>query len=965
MATDLQSIAALLDASLDPKQNKQAELAIRQNEAAPGFSLALLHIVASNSFPLNTRLASSLYFKNFIRRNWRTLEGEYKLPQSEVESIKHEIIGLMISSPPSIQSQLGEAVSVIAESDFPEQWDSLIDDLASRLTADNPTVNNGVLRVAHSICERWRPLTQSDELYLEILHVISKFGNAFLTLLQSTDQAITSNASNKEPLEQWVTTLYLLMQLFYDLTCHDLAPVFEDNFKGLQGLFNKYLLYSNPLLETDDDSEAGVLENTKSAIFEILSLFGLKYSDVFDDVTRDFIQSSWTLLTGIGMETKYDVLVSKALHFLTTVCMKEKHAAESFSDENVLTQVVEKIIVSNLTLRESDIEQFEDEPIEYIRRDLEGSDAETRRGAATDFLRGLMSHLEKPATAIALKLIEEHLGLFAQDKVKNWKSKDLAGYLFTAVGAKGKATATAGVVTTNPHLNISNFLTTNILPDLTSTNIHPILQVDAIKFVYVFRSQLTQENWGTAFPLLVQHLQSSNYCIYTSASIALERALALQVNGQPLISKDAVINLSKDLLEHLLNLIQQDPAPEKIQENEFLMKCVMRVLIVVQDGITPLVDYLLSSWVKITMAIMKNPSNPRFYYYHFEAAGALIRFVAPSQSAKFEDTLSQPFVMVLQEDVVEFMPYVFQLLAALLEANPSGSLSELHKSLIQPILLPNLWETKGNVPALVRLLAAILVRGANIIVANNQVEAVLGIFQKLISTKTHENSGFDLLQSVFLSVPAEHLQKYFVPMVQLILTRLSNQANDKLKSDNLPIRFTKFYHFFSARPEKGLGTDVFIKITDDIQHDVFKQLYTTFILPSTQKLTRPLDRKTAVVSLTKTLATSQAFATRFPKGWAHTAKALLDQLYNPPVIKHDEFVDAGDVEDLAFGVGFTALGTCRKAVDDPFAEIAEVKTWVGQYLIQANAESGGKVVGFVNERLDGQAQAAMQAYLSG
>jgi hypothetical protein len=31
----------------------------------------------------------------------------------------------MISSPPSIQTQLGEAISIIADSDFWERWDTL------------------------------------------------------------------------------------------------------------------------------------------------------------------------------------------------------------------------------------------------------------------------------------------------------------------------------------------------------------------------------------------------------------------------------------------------------------------------------------------------------------------------------------------------------------------------------------------------------------------------------------------------------------------------------------------------------------------------------------------------------------------------------------------------------------------------------------------------------------------------
>ena len=118
-------------------------------------------------------------------------------------AIKHELIGLMISVPPSIQSQLGEAIGVIADSDFWERWDTLVDvglplrrhfvnsrgltsgqDLVARLMPDSPATNNGVLQVAHSIFKRWRPLYRSDELYTEINHVLSKFGNPFLSLLE-------------------------------------------------------------------------------------------------------------------------------------------------------------------------------------------------------------------------------------------------------------------------------------------------------------------------------------------------------------------------------------------------------------------------------------------------------------------------------------------------------------------------------------------------------------------------------------------------------------------------------------------------------------------------------------------------------------------------------------------------------------------------------------------------------------
>ncbi len=99
------------------------------------------------------------------------------------------------------------------------------------------------------------------------------------------------------------------------------------------------------------------------------------------------------------------------------------------------------------------------------------------------------------------------------------------------------------------------------------------------------------------------------------------------------------------------------------------------------------------------------------------------------------------------------MPYVLQLFAALVEANPSATLSDYYKSLIPPIIMPSLWESKGNVPALVRFLSSIIPRGKDDIIKDNQIEPILGIFQKLVSSKTNESHGFDLLESIVGNFP--------------------------------------------------------------------------------------------------------------------------------------------------------------------------------------------------------------------
>jgi exportin-2 (importin alpha re-exporter) len=98
------------------------------------------------------------------------------------------------------------------------------------------------------------------------------------------------------------------------------------------------------------------------------------------------------------------------------------------------------------------------------------------------------------------------------------------------------------------------------------------------------------------------------------------------------------------------------------------------------------------------------------------------------------------------------MPYVFQLFAALLEARPDGPLSDFYKALIAPILMPTLWESRGNVPALSRLLSSIIPRSAAEIIAQNQVEPILGIFQRLMAGKSKtELYSFDILEAIVVS----------------------------------------------------------------------------------------------------------------------------------------------------------------------------------------------------------------------
>lgn len=203
------------------------------------------------------------------------------------------------------------------------------------------------------------------------------------------------------------------------------------------------------------------------------------------------------------------------------------------------------------------------------------------------------------------------------------------------------------------------------------------------------------------------------------------------------------------------------------------------------------------------------------------------------------------------------------------------------------------------------------------------------------------------------------IQQYFPTILTILFTRLNNTPPEKFKQ-----RFVRFYHLVCSRDQDGLGADFFIRNSDSVQDGVFVPIYLTIILPTTQQLARPLDRKLSVVGLTKTLTDSQAFAVKYIKGWGKTCEALLKLLENPPLpVVVDDMIVEADVEDTAFGVGFTALNVVKKTPRDDWPEVTDVKSWVGAYLKTADARHGGAIGGYVNARLPAEAKTVLVSYM--
>lgn len=178
--------------------------------------------------------------------------------------------------------------------------------------------------------------------------------------------------------------------IFHSLNSQELPEFFEDHMKEWMTEFGKYLTNSYPFLEGCGPDGLALVDELRVAVCENINLYMVKYEEEFKGFLSGFAHDVWSLLRNVSQSSSRDQLAVTAIKFLTTVSTSVDHAL--FAADATILLICQGIVIPNVMLREDDEEQFEMDPMEYIRKDMEGSDLDTRRRIACDLLKGIAMH---------------------------------------------------------------------------------------------------------------------------------------------------------------------------------------------------------------------------------------------------------------------------------------------------------------------------------------------------------------------------------------------------------------------------------------------------------------------------------------------------------------------------------------------------------------------------------------------
>ncbi|KAH8858710.1 Exportin-2 [Schistosoma japonicum] len=347
-------------------------------------------------------------------------------------------------------------------------------------------------------------------------------------------------------------------------------------------------------------------------------------------------------------------LIGNAIGFLSCVISRPQHRY-LFENPETLQKLCEKVILPNMHFRDLDEELFTENPDEYIRLDLEGSNAQTRRRAACNLVHVLCEAFEGAVVTNFATYIEHLLNEYANTPNGGaWTSKDAALLLVTSVASRGK-TEKHGVTVSTELVNLTTFFENHVLPELQNPNVNylPVIKADCLRYAIAFRSLLPPMALVNLLNMTPVLLTASASVVQSYVASLIDKLLAMRrpdSHTDPLIPKEQVSE-PQLLIDSLLNILNN---PEYC-ESVYVMRALMRVCCCLQERCLPSMTSLVSTLLSRLTQVTKNPSKPDFNHFLFETICLCIRLTCATEPVlvlHFEAAFLPIFQDILQQDVV-------------------------------------------------------------------------------------------------------------------------------------------------------------------------------------------------------------------------------------------------------------------------------------------------------------------------
>ncbi|KAG0224632.1 armadillo-type protein [Mortierella sp. GBAus27b] len=795
---DIQGLYQLLQATFQPDANvrTQAESKLQELESTQGTLLLFMQIIGTQESDMQVRQAASIYFKNAVRRYWYESESAetqtHTISQADKETIKANILQLLVTSPPLVRAQLITVLGTILSSDFPTKFPGYLTMVQNLLQSqDSTTVLVGlialkeVLRVYKFKTEDREPV---DEIIANFFPAIQQIG---ANLVNSVE------AGAAEMLKMIFKCYHYTIQL--DLSEH------QQNTASLIPWGTLFLqIVEKPVpaenLPTDpEELEKHPWWKAKRWAYRCLNRLYTRYGNP-SALTSDskFMVFAKTFIVNFAPNilTAYlkqvELWVAKTWLSPRVLCLIANFFEECIRPKNIWAlmkphseTLIMHFIFPQLCFTAADEALWLDDPVEYVHSKVDKFEDFTSPSAAAISFLGTMSRYRQNAFMQTLALANTILQKYNETPVeaRNPREKD---------GALVMVGSLASLILRKRSLSsmMEPFFVNHVFAEFKSQ--HPFLRARACEIVNQFSELdfVDPNNVAIAFTSLMDCLRDEQLPVKVTAALALRPMIRheaifeamkphLQFVMHELLAMTNEIDVDTlaEVMDEFVEVFAQDLAPFAVQLCEQLRDTFLRIcedMAKGSDGTDELSDAAIDEATDKTMAAMGV----------LKTMGTLIISLesTPEVLNQLEIALLPVVQFTLQNAIVDLFDGVFEIVDS---CTCSGKTISANMWSVFELIYKTFKESaldyiEDMFPALDNYIAF----GKDVVSTNENVQHT---FYDIIETvmksdRLGENdrvAGCKLAESLLLHCKG-HVDKYLTPILVLVFEHLG--PADRIKT---------------------------------------------------------------------------------------------------------------------------------------------------------------------------------------
>ena len=755
--------------SQDKSDREKSEQFLSQIKMDVNTLTTFFSYILNKSENIALRVSVCVFLKNYISdyfydSSYNAILNKNKImDETSKNYFKENILELMLNAENELLPHIIEMVKIIVQgaNGYLIIWPKLMDFIGDILNKHDSSKSRHIYNLITKIIKRYHIESKSDSLFREIIYTMDKIckpmtDDAINIIKYFNSYNCNNNNGNDEVMQQCLQMMNKIMSIFYSLNYQDFPEFFEDHLNEWITILNDTLLLPNKTGEINNNispSLRGLILKVKAKTLKNINLYYSNYYEDIEKYAQDLCGSVWTLMCkSKTISDNYSKLMKELLDFFKSGFQMGK--INNLKIEQ-LNQIFEYIILPNLSLSSKEREDFQENPVEFLKIEFEEYDMSSNKYFSINLLQIINNNFPDVNKMIISPKIIQLLNEYNSDKSKNWNKKLLAINLLFASCIKTFAQR-FGVTELNPQSSfndIDNLINEIFIKEFQDYESPIIIQVYSLKFLSTFRLQITDKNkLGQIILMLIDILNKCGEITQNACLLCLDLIINmkdLQTRKSSTIEIINNDNIFNNLISSLLSFISKNT-------NIFAMRCFFRALKLTQDQkLQSLAESINTSMDAILKLIIKNPQSDEFNFYFFETCALIMKKFEIkninnasdlSLIKNFQNTLQNDLNLILQNNITDILGYSFQLFAFYLYLTNDNN--EFYQNILNNILTNDkMWDInmKYLYPPSIDYIKVILLTNKQFCENQQVIQLLFKICQTLIENKSF-NFAFQLIE---------------------------------------------------------------------------------------------------------------------------------------------------------------------------------------------------------------------------